>query len=62
MLSRSPIRVQWLPEGTWKTWDRQRLARTGGTAEQYKHPCLITDPQFHSQMPVVRRPEVARAV
>ena len=30
----------------WQHWDRQRLARTGGTLEQYKHPCLIADPKF----------------
>jgi hypothetical protein len=25
---------------------------TGGTLEQYKHPCLITDPHFHESMAV----------
>ncbi|MCL6482166.1 MAG: PAS domain S-box protein, partial [Firmicutes bacterium] len=38
-----PIRLQLLPNGTWQLWDRQRLARCGGTPEQYKHPCLIND-------------------
>jgi hypothetical protein len=46
------VRVEWLPSGTWQQWDRQRLARTGGTAEQYKHPCLIPDPNFRQTMPV----------
>jgi len=46
------VRVEWLPAGTWQQWDRQRLARTGGTAEQYKHPCLIPDPNFRQTMPV----------
>jgi hypothetical protein len=46
------VRVEWLPTGTWQQWDRQRLARTGGTAEQYKHPCLIPDPGFRQTMPV----------
>lgn len=32
-----------LPVGTWKKMARQRLARLGGSAEQYKHPCLIPD-------------------
>jgi len=41
-----PIRLQLLADGTWIHWDRQRLARTGGTLEQYKHPCLIADLKF----------------
>jgi hypothetical protein len=41
-----------LPGGYWSQWDRQRLQRTGGTAEQYKHPCLISDHNFRSQVPV----------
>jgi hypothetical protein len=47
-----PIRLELLPPGTWQRWDRQRLARTGGTAEQYKHPCLVPDLAFRSSMPV----------
>jgi hypothetical protein len=46
------IRALLLPSGTWAQWDRQRLQRTGGTTEQYKHPCLIPDPEFRTQMPV----------
>jgi hypothetical protein len=46
------IRLELLPTGTWQQWDRQRLARTGGTLEQYKHPCLIGDPGFRASMPV----------
>lgn len=41
-----PIRLELLPPGTMHCWDRQRLARTGGTIEQYKHPCLVADPKF----------------
>jgi len=41
-----PVRLKILPAGTWQEWDRKRLARTGGTLEQYKHPCLIADPKF----------------
>lgn len=48
----SPVRLQLLPPGTWPQWDRQRLVRTGGTPEQYKHPCLINDVQFRDTMPV----------
>ena len=41
-----PMRLFVLPAHSWQQWDRQRLARTGGTLEQYKHPCLIADPKF----------------
>lgn len=53
------IRMQLLPSGTWKKWDKARLQRNGGTAEQYKHPCLIPDTNFRSQMPVLERTTVA---
>jgi hypothetical protein len=42
--------VEPLPTGTWQRWDRQRLARSGGTPEQYQHPCLIPDPQFRASL------------
>jgi hypothetical protein len=47
-----PIRLQMLPAGTWQDWDRKRLAHTGGTMEQYKHPCLISDPKFRESIGV----------
>ena len=47
-----PPRLALIPTLTWQRWDRDRLARTGGTLEQYKHPCLIGDLQFHKKMPV----------
>jgi hypothetical protein len=47
-----PMRLALLPANTWQQWDRQRLARTGGALEQYKHPCLINDPQFRDSVPV----------
>jgi len=46
------VRALLMPRGAWNHWDRQRLQRTGGTAEQYKHPCLIPDPNFRQQVPV----------
>jgi hypothetical protein len=46
------LRLEIIPTGAWQAWDRQRLARTGGTLEQYKHPGLISDPQFRATMPV----------
>jgi hypothetical protein len=49
-----PLRAFLLPQGTWADWDARRLADTGGSPEQYKHPCLIGDLKFHQQMPVVR--------
>jgi hypothetical protein len=44
-----PLRVELLPAAFWMRWDRQRLERTGGTLEQYKHPCLIGDLGFARQ-------------
>ncbi len=46
------VRAALLPPGAWQAWDRQRLDRTGGTAEQYKHPVLIPDHAFRDSMPV----------
>jgi hypothetical protein len=48
-----PVEVRLLPKGAWRQWDRERLARTGGTAEQYKHPCLIPDTDFEAKMPIL---------
>ncbi|MDB5351040.1 MAG: auxin-responsive promoter-binding protein [Planctomycetota bacterium] len=38
-----PIRVRRIPTGSWMEFQRKRLARSGGTAEQYKQPCLMSD-------------------
>jgi len=46
------VRLLLLPAGVWAEWDRRRLAKTGGSLEQYKHPCLIPDPKFRESMPV----------
>jgi hypothetical protein len=54
-----PVRLELLPGGAWQEWDRQRLARTGGTLEQYKHPCLIADPRFRDTMSL-EKPEGRR--
>jgi hypothetical protein len=45
-----PVRLETLPPGTWRAWDRERLKLTGGTLEQYKHPCLIADLEFAGNM------------
>jgi len=55
-----PVRLALLAPGAWHEWDRQRLKRSGGTLEQYKHPCLISDPKFRES--VVVEEEVVRAV
>jgi hypothetical protein len=57
-----PVRVQWLPTGAWAEWDRRRLAQSGGTAEQYKHPCLIPDPNFRRTMAVESTDSAQRAL
>jgi len=44
------LRVEWLRPGFWRAWDRERLKKTGGTLDQYKRPCLISDPTFASQV------------
>jgi hypothetical protein len=56
-----PMQLVLLRPGTWQQWDRQRLARTGGTLEQYKHPCLINDLQFHESVAALKdgKPAVA---
>jgi hypothetical protein len=47
-----PARLKLLPEGFWRNWDRERLARTNGAPEQYKHPCLLPDVEFLTNAPV----------
>ncbi|WP_439629333.1 GH3 auxin-responsive promoter family protein [Gemmata sp.] len=48
------VRAVLVPNGTWAAWDRSRLAQTGGSPEQYKHPCLIGDLTFRDSMTVLR--------
>ncbi len=48
------LRAAIMPAGTWAKWDRERLAQTGGSPEQYKHPCLIGDLKFRDTMSVLR--------
>ena len=51
------VRARLIPAGAWSTWDRARLAATGGSPEQYKHPCLIGDIAFRDTMQVLRELE-----
>ncbi|MBX9655167.1 GH3 auxin-responsive promoter family protein [bacterium] len=48
-----PIRLQFLERGTWQDWDRKRQIKSGGSSEQYKHPCLIPDANFRNTMKVL---------
>lgn len=56
-----------LPKDTWSRWDAARLAKAGGSSEQYKRPCLINDVQFKATMPVMktvtgqRQPQLAHS-
>jgi hypothetical protein len=38
-----PIRIRRIVDGSWAEFQMQRLARGGGTVEQYKQPCLLSD-------------------
>jgi hypothetical protein len=45
-----PVRMALVRPGFWAGWDRDRLRRSGGPHDQYKHPCLITDPRFSEEV------------
>ena len=38
-----PIRIRRIAPGSWTDFQRRRLAKSGGTVEQYKQPCLLSD-------------------
>ena len=38
-----PIRTTRIVDGSWAAFQRRRLAKSGGTVEQYKQPCLLSD-------------------
>jgi hypothetical protein len=38
-----PVRILPIPNGSWAEFQRRRLARSGGTVEQYKQPHLVPD-------------------
>lgn len=57
-----PVRLQLLPADTWRKWSQERVARTGGTLEQYKHPCLIPDLTFRESIGVEEELAGASAV
>jgi hypothetical protein len=47
-----PVRLAVLSPGFWQQWDRERLVKSGGVPEQYKHPCLLGDLKFRETAPV----------
>lgn len=46
------IELHPVPVGTWQTWQKTRLAKTGGSMEQYKHPCLLPDAEALNDLPI----------
>jgi GH3 auxin-responsive promoter len=48
------VRLMILPAGFWQRWDSERLTRSGGVPEQYKHPCLLGDVDFRNHAKVLR--------
>lgn len=52
-----PVRTILVPDGSWVEFQRRRLAKSGGTVEQYKQPHLIPDvealSQFNIESPAV---------
>ncbi len=41
-----PMIVREIPAGTWVAYRSARIGRLGGSLEQYKHPCLVSDLDF----------------
>lgn len=48
-----PVRTIRLRDGAWGEFQKRRLARSGGTVEQYKQPHLIPDPNEISTFPTL---------
>lgn len=48
-----PIRIRRIPDGSWAEFQRRRLARSGGTVEQYKQPHLMADLEAIKSFPAV---------
>jgi hypothetical protein len=51
-----PIRLTRIVPGSWAQFQRRRLARSGGTVEQYKQPHLIPDPDAIGSFEPAGRP------
>lgn len=44
----APVRVEVLSPEEWHSFTTARQTRSGGSLEQYKHPCLLPDPEFRN--------------
>lgn len=49
-----PIVIRRIAVGSWTEFQRRRLAKSGGTVEQYKQPCLLPDLSAIADFPEVR--------
>jgi len=58
----APVRIRRVAAGTWSQFQRRRLAQSGGTVEQYKQPCLLSDLTLVDSFPSVDVEAVARPV
>lgn len=54
----APVRIRPMPGGSWADFQRRRLAKSGGTVEQYKQPCLLPDLEALATFPEIK-PESA---
>jgi hypothetical protein len=48
-----PVALRVMPNGSWDRFDADRLRKKGGSAEQYKHPCLLVDLAEVQTLPLV---------
>ena len=48
-----PVRTIRLRDGAWGEFQKRRLAKSGGTVEQYKQPHLIPDPNEIGAFPAL---------
>jgi hypothetical protein len=54
-----PVRIRRVPAGTWTQFQRRRLTQSGGTVEQYKQPCLLSDLNLVDTFPTVEAEAMA---
>ena len=46
----APMKWIALPDGTWTQFSKNRRKNSGGSLEQYKHPCLVPDLEFGTKL------------
>lgn len=46
----APMKCIVLPDLAWQRFKQTRLTTSGGSVEQYKHPCLLPDPTFQGAL------------